>query len=330
MHLSAYARAPRLARPFARLLLAAAAAALSVPATAQAHSGAGVIALDYRATIAPLGSGMAGVEASVQDGDRRIRLAVDPGRTVVVLGYGGEPFLRFAGAGVAVNNRSQTAVTTRLVSGSETLKLDPEARPSWRQLSSGHAFAWHDHRLAPPLPAGKKSTRWLIPVLVDGRRQQIWGEFRRFGRPPLWPWLLAGAAILGAAAAVALAWKSRERPAAVVFSVVAGAAALATVTGFALGGAHGRRTDYVEIGAACVLALAGIFSLLFARTSRAAVAGILGALAAGAGLGAIRVFQHSVVISALPTVATRAAAVVALCGGAAAVALSVHEAGHSR
>lgn len=329
MQLSASRRASRL-WGLANVLLVAVAAGLCLPSVAHAHSGSAVVALDYRTTIAPLGPGLRGIEASVQDGVRTLRLSVDPRRTVVVLGDVGEPFLRFSGHGVAVNERSQTAVAGRMAHDSGRITLDPRARPAWWPIASHPALAWHDHRLAPPLPSGMGATSWSIPLLVDGTPRRLGGEFRRIERPALWPWLLGAAVILGAATAVLLAWKSVERTAAVAWAVVAGAAALTTVTGFALGGAYGQRTRYTELGAALVLALAGAAGLLFVRKSRAAIAGILGALAAVAGLGAIGVFFHGVVISALPPPAARTAVLVALCGGVAAVLLSLAEAGHRR
>jgi len=328
LQLSACRRASRLVLP-ATVLLTALGACLGLPSTAQAHSGSAVVALDYRATIAPLGPGLRGIVASVQDGDRKLRLAVDRSRTVEVLGDAGEPFLRFSRHGAFVNERSQTALANRLV-GSALLTLDPHARPSWKLLASSPTFAWHDHRLAPPLPSGLGSTSWSIPLVVDGTPRRLGGEFTRFHRPALWPWALAALAILGAATAVMVAWRSLERPAAVIWAVVATAAALVTVTGFALGGAYGQRTRYTELGAALVLALAGTACLLFLRRSRTAVAGILGALAAVAGLGAVSVFFHGVVVSALPALAARTTALVALCGGIAAVMLSLGEAGHRR
>jgi hypothetical protein len=313
-----------------RVLLAAMAAGLCLPSAAQAHSGSAVVALDYRTTIAALAPALHGIEASVQDGDRKLRLSVDSRRTVVVLGDAGEPFLRFSSHGVAVNERSQTALAARLTPNSGRLTLDPQARPGWRTIASRPTFAWHDHRLAPPLPAGTQTRSWSIRLVVDGTKQRLGGEFRRVERPALWPWLLGAAAIVGAAVVVAVAWKPLERTAAVAWAVVAGAAALVTVTSFAFGGAYGQRTRYLELVSALVLALAGAACLVFVRKSRAAIAGILGALAVVAGLGAIGVFFHGVVISALPAPAVRTAALVALCGGAAAVLLSLAEAGHRR
>jgi hypothetical protein len=320
-------RALRRKRFVACPLLAIVAAGLAVP-QAQAHSGSAVRVLDYEATVAPPGPELRGVRASVQGGDRKLRLTVAPDRRVVVLGDAEEPFLAFSDGGVAVNSRSQTAISAGLASDGARLTLDPHASPDWTPITSGHAFAWHEHRLAPPLPRGVKSRAWSIPVVVDGAPARLSGEYRRIARPALWPWLLFAALIFGLAAIVRVVGFSLTT-AAVGWSVLAACSALATVTGFALGEPYGGRSAYIELGAALALALAGAAALAVFRDRRAAVAGILGLLAVVAGLGAAGVFFHGLVVSALPAVAVRVAATIALCGGLSAAALSLGEAGHS-
>ncbi|PWU24277.1 MAG: hypothetical protein C5B48_07080 [Candidatus Rokuibacteriota bacterium] len=322
-------RALRPTRPFACFLIAFG-IVLAMPAVAQAHSGTPVIALDYRTTLAPLGDQFAGISASVQDGDRRLRLKVDPRRGVVVLGYALEPFLRFSTSGVEVNERSLTAIGTKLASGGGSVNVNSNAQPRWRLLTSGHTFAWHDHRLAPPIPGDRTKVNWSIPLVVDGRAARIGGEFRRYARPPLWPWLIVAAIILAAAAGIALIWQSLERKAAIAWALLAVPSALLLVTSFALAGIHSRRSDYLQVAAASVLAVTGLAALLLSKNSRVVVAGLLGVIAAVEGLAAAGVFFHSVVISAVPASGARAAAVVALCGGAAAALLSIAEAGHRR
>jgi len=96
-----------------RSLSVAVVAALALPASAQAHHTAvPIVALDYRNRIDPGGARLAGVHASLADAGRRLRLRVDPGRAVVVLGYLGAPFLRFAPTEVMVADRSPTAQTS--------------------------------------------------------------------------------------------------------------------------------------------------------------------------------------------------------------------------
>ena len=64
------------------------------------------------------------------DGNRKLELTVRPPHTVVVEGYGGEPFLRFDGAGVSVNERSLTAVTNKLTQKGATPALGQGGDPA--------------------------------------------------------------------------------------------------------------------------------------------------------------------------------------------------------
>ena len=85
-------------------------AALVVPGVAQAHHTAvPIVALDYANRILPGAAGPDGVHATLDDAGRKLRLTVAPGRQAVVLGYVGEPFLRFDSHGVSANAHSETA-----------------------------------------------------------------------------------------------------------------------------------------------------------------------------------------------------------------------------
>src|SRR4051812_30435589 len=105
---------------------------------AGAHSRAPTVALDYRLE---LGTALpAGVHADVIDGDRALRLTVDPPHRVLVRGLLGEPVLRFAPDGVWANRASPTADADKLV----------RRGSGWERLTAGHTLLWHDHRLPPP------------------------------------------------------------------------------------------------------------------------------------------------------------------------------------
>ena len=80
--------------------------ALGFPASAGAHPSALVNALDFRAVVGSVGRSGDGLSARIFDADRKIELSVPASTTVVVLGYAGEPFLRFAPIGVEMNERS--------------------------------------------------------------------------------------------------------------------------------------------------------------------------------------------------------------------------------
>jgi hypothetical protein len=142
---------------------AACLAALASPGAASAHGRAVTVTLDYRLPLDPGVNRLHGVEASVIDGDRAIRLVVASGVRVIVLGDLGEPMLRFDD-GVWVNESSPTAQANRLVK---------HARPGWKRIAGGHELTWHEHRLAPPPfvpgPTGRVAA-WQIPLLVNGQR----------------------------------------------------------------------------------------------------------------------------------------------------------------
>jgi hypothetical protein len=286
-------------------------AALAAPAAASAHPRGPAIALDDRATVAPAPA--PGVTAAILDGDRKLRLTVGAGVRLVVLGYLGEPVLRFAGGTVAVDDRSPTAQTDGLV---------PKGASGWTTVARGRSFAWHDHRVAPKLPPGIARLSWSIPVLVDGRRDRIRGSLVHVRKPQLWPWLVLAGALLALGGGVALAHRRRlSVRAGVAIAVLGGAAGLTSLAGFSIAGVAGGAA-VAELSAAAALAVGATVALVLSRR-RLAVAGAIGALAAIEGLGRLGVFVHGVVISELPAAAARAADAVAIGAGLAAILIAL-------
>ena len=244
--------------PARRLRLVASVVALGVlalPSIAEAHGSAPVIAVDYQARLAR--SMIAeGVTARVIDGNRKLELTVRPPHTVVVDGYGGEPFLRFDSSGVSVNERSLTAVTNKLTQPGATPTLNHAARPRWRSISHSHQFAWHDHRLA-LVPGSMARTgrvgTWWVPVLVDGARRRVQGGLWHVPRAPVWPWLIVLVAAAGVAIAVAKRGSSRlQRTTVYVSVVVAGTSFLFASSGFTL--AHSTPGTWVGVTVPFVIA----------------------------------------------------------------------------
>jgi len=233
----------------------------------------------------------------------------------VVRGLLGESALRFGPDGVWANRASPTAEADKLATRGS----------GWILLSRAHELLWHDHRLAPPadLRTGA-SAPWLLPVVLDGRTAKLTGTFTRVAPPPLWPWLAAGAVVLGALVAFGYAAKRRRDEAAAALAGVAAAAALAASTAFATGDAIARRTQWIEVASAALLAVLALAALVFGdRSLRTWAAMVVGVVAAALGLGSLGVFTHGVVISSLPAILARLATAVALVGGAAAVVLAV-------
>jgi hypothetical protein len=155
-----------------------------------------------------------GVIASVLGGDDRLQLVNYSGKTIVVRGYDGEPFLRFTPDGVYENIHSPTTYLTR--TRDQTGVVIPAtaktgAAPSWSKATEGSTFVWHDRRIrwtGSELPAAIKAApdethlifRWRIPALVDAKHFAISGFL---GYRPLpedatgtSPWLIA--AVVGA------------------------------------------------------------------------------------------------------------------------------------
>ena len=296
-----------------RTATAAAAAALVVlalPPAASAHSAAPVIALDVRLRV----DSRPGVRAQVIDGNRWLRLAVDPARSLSVRGLLGEPFIRFDRGGVFVDRGSPTAAADRIVKGQGS---------GWARVARGHSFSWHDHRLAPPrgLAAGATAP-FSLPIFLDGRPAVIRGRFTAVARPRWWPWLV-GAALALPAIAVAAARAPRRRDLLAWMAAVAAAGgAFVATLGFALAVTFARASLWLEAAVAAALLLLAVGGLLERRLLRTWTASLVGAAAVVICLRYVPVFWHGVVISSLSPALTRAAVVAAIAGGLAAVGIS--------
>jgi hypothetical protein len=309
--------------------------ALASPAGASAHIGpAAAVATDYQARVDPLGPGLGGLRAQALDGDRKLWLQVDPGLVVSVLGYLGEPFLRFSPMGVAVNDRSPTAVDDRLTprAGLSGASSRP---PAWRPISDRHSYAWHDSRLR-PVPAAGGPARvlgaWSIPILVGGRRDAITGDSRYAPAPPLWPWLIPLATTL---AGVVLVVRGRRaetaRVAVLVLAVCAVAGGLASAAGRELDAPGLGTSTRLEVIPLSVLAAGLLAGLIWGGSSVRRGAALIAAVLAGLeGLALISALRHGFVLSVLPADLARAAAALGLLAGAAVIAILVVEAGWHR
>jgi hypothetical protein len=174
-------------RAYASALVAAELVALSASPAAVAHGGGA--AKGYGSTVtsvSPAGS----VDAVVLDGDDRLQLTVDGDRVVVITGYEGEPYLRFAPDGVFENVRSPAAYLNDDRYGKVELpdSADPDAPPEWERVApGGRAFDWHDHRIHwmaetyPPVVARDPSMPhhvfdWKVPGTTDGAPLTVAGS----------------------------------------------------------------------------------------------------------------------------------------------------------
>lgn len=215
---------------------------------ALAHGGGGADASNFDSTVtgvtavsadAPLT--VAGVEWEVLANDALLRVTVSGHRTVTVLGYEDEPYLRIGPDGVFENHNSPAAylnqdryALTPVPSG-----VGPEVTPRWRKVTDASAFAWHDHRIhwmAATLPPQAKANpgvatviqEWTVPFMLDGEALMVRGRLRWVPPPVWWPWALGAmmAALVPVAATAAMVGAAGRREAvlragAVVLAVVA-------------------------------------------------------------------------------------------------------------
>ena len=279
---------------------------------------------DVRSEVVRLTPDVPGVEAGVVGGDSFLRLRVDDGIEVVVLGYEGEPYLRIRSDGtVEVNDRSPARWLNenRLAAVGLPPTADAAAEPTWRRIGSGGETAWHDHRthwMAASRPDPPERD-WSVPLLVDGRPATIEGRYVYSPPPPAWPWWTG--ALVFAAAIIPLG--RRHRPVAAGSVMTAGG--LAVAVGLELRRLPGGGQGGVAAVTLGLLAIAGAIAAW--RIRRAAFAG---AFLAGAGaallaysLPRLDVLRHAVLVTDLPAWTDRLSVALALGSGAAAVVLGL-------
>ena len=187
---------------------------------------------DYRTTITSVTPPVDGVAVSVVGGDSFLRLVVDPGIEVVVLGYQQEPYLRIRADGIVEENQRSPATylnADRYGTGTPPAGADPTLAPNWRQVGSGGSWAWHDHRahwMSPDPPAaaspGTQIQASTVPLLVDGTAVAVDVSTTWLPAPSRLP-LAVGAAAGGAAVLLALLRRARLAWALLGVSVAAGA-----------------------------------------------------------------------------------------------------------
>ena len=133
---------------------------------------------------------------------------------MVVLGYEGEPYLRFSADGTVEQNLNSPAtyinddrygandLAPERLQGVDVTTLEPD----WEEVATDGSFAWHDHRtheMRPDSPVARgESYPWSAPVLleVDGTTVEVNGEITFEDDVSPLPWfvlaLLVGVAMV--------------------------------------------------------------------------------------------------------------------------------------
>ena len=307
-------------------LMLVGAASLLAPAPAAAHVRTGTLSTDFEARVVGLRPATPGISARTRDGDLMLELRVAPRRVVIVLGYLGEPFLRFSPTGIEANLASPTAGSTGVVAIADAAS---SSGVKWHQVRDGHVLAWHDNRLRPAPAVSRRAleprevARWSIPLVVDGRATTLTGSEWYSSGPSPWPWAVSGLALV-AVAALGGRRLSRSARRAFAYALLAMAvgALLASWAGIILAG----RTTMAAMSLAGAFALVSTAFLLLViaaakGSTRLVVIALIGGFAAAFASPEVAIFGHGFVLSALPAEAARVSVVAAVAGGAAVVAL---------
>jgi len=308
-------------------------AAAALPQIASAHVGATLpVATDFTARITGFTPAAPGLAAKVVDGDQTLWLRAPASAVVAVPGILGEPLLRFDPRGVWLNLRSPTAQADRIDRFDLRPSANPNAPPLWHRLTSGHAYAWHEHRLhiLEPLARGRGSAGtigpWSVPLVAGGRRVRLKGvlDFRPPG--PSWAWIaLAVIAALGAAVS-----SLRSSTILVALAFVVTALTWALRIGRELYGRPGVPVvGDVEIALTCAVGLALLYGLVRRdESARVFTAFLVGFGGLYEGLTMLPVLTHSIALSALPSIFARPAVALVLGAGGGILAGSTF--GHLR
>jgi hypothetical protein len=319
----------RVAGSVARRLALMVALLAALPAMAVAHGPVDPPASSY---LAKVSEPPPGVHGKVVDGDQRMWLRVDPDTAVLVLDYSGAPYLKFSRAGVDVNQNSDMYYLNQVPAEQAPGDLTPRTAPSWHRVSDGHAYEWHDGRLAAfaktVLTPGRAYVgRWSIALIVDGHRRAIGGPVLYATDPPLdWLWPIA-VVVFCVPAALRLRRRVLDLRLARSLSLVS----LFAIAVLAVGeGLHGRPSVSVGrliwMGAELTFVLWGLRGLRLGRHGWFGF--VLVAVAAlWQGLNVIGVLWHGFVLLALPApVARMATALCVACGcGLLAIALRLSD-----
>jgi hypothetical protein len=132
---------------------------------------------DYLSDVTAVDPATGGFEIEIIGGDSFVLLRVEQGTRAEVIGYQGEPYLRFAGDGTVEENAASPSkyLNEERYGGDLPAAADATAPPDWRVVADDGSYAWHDHRThwmnpqpPPGLGPGDQVAEGVVPLVVDG------------------------------------------------------------------------------------------------------------------------------------------------------------------
>ncbi|MFC0533367.1 hypothetical protein [Phytohabitans kaempferiae] len=312
-------------------------------APASAHGGDAPDATNYRTVVTSVPP-VPGLTVREIEAGARLELDNRTGRTIEVLGYGGEPYLEVRPDGVYENTRSPATYLNATLAGDTEppATADPTQPPEWRRTSDEPVARWHDHRThwmtaEPPPPVKADPARehrirdWVVPLREGVSTMEVRGTLDWV--PPPSPGLWWAFVVLVGAAVAALGLWSRALPVLAGLAVALGPVAIAyavareldagtTGVGPVIVGLLVGQVWPVATGLAVIAA--GVYALARRPAADFALAMAATCVAVFSGAANAAVFARGVVpVSWSPATARLVILVVIAVGGGVAVAAAL-------
>jgi hypothetical protein len=185
---------------------------------AWAHTVAGGGATNYKTTLTRVSPTLPGLRIKVVEAGSRIEVRYTGTKTIYVLGYVDEPYLRIDKRGVFENLNSPATYINKTRNGTDPPgSVDPRKKPQWQKVSRGDVVRWHDHRIHfmgginPPTVRNEPGKRhvidddWTVEV-TDGTTTAVaHGSLVWVPGPSPAPMLLFALALLAGVIAISFA-----------------------------------------------------------------------------------------------------------------------------
>lgn len=195
---------------------------------------------DYQTEVVSITPPDAPISVRIIGGDSFIEVTQTADVEIEVLGYQGEPYIRFDADGTVVENRRSPTFWQNLERYGDAFvpsSVDASLPPQWRRATQTKRWSWHDHRAhwmnkQPPLGVqpGDQVLDSTIPLIIDGRAASIRVESFYLPRPPIWG-AIAGL-LTGLAVGVGL-WRLKRKDSLLTAAIMAAVSVLGLAFGAA-------------------------------------------------------------------------------------------------